>query len=231
MVQVYDEQTETNGYHVNNDPPESLFDAPDFATFLKKNISNQSREYERKAQMFMKTFMIASLNNRQYADAAAFIKFGPGFSRASGELCDANKSAREFVDMLTAPSNPYILFGMMALPLVSQLFRNHEPEMQNVKMSWRNRRNMKKTRQDLGVKVPKPPAKELFTLKFGKRRIPIKLGIRLPKINGFVRIPTQHPQELVTEIFSDPEVIKALQKMGIYAQRPEHQSDDAEENG
>jgi hypothetical protein len=203
---------------------EDLFGAPDFTTFIKKPVSARSREYQRKVQSMMKSAVIGAVNMQDYPDAATFLKYGPAFARASGELADSNAKTREIIDMLTAPDSPVLVFAAAAIPMVAQLWRNHEPTVEhivdNVKKTRRQRREAKRN----GVRIPKPEAREVANLKILGRRIPIK--IRLPKVKFSIvgrvlHARAQHPQVLVNEVFSDPKVVKALRDIGAFPEAPE----------
>jgi hypothetical protein len=241
MMKVYDTSTEednTNGYHTESEDEEevdysALFGAPDFATFIKKSTSRRSKEYELKTASVMKAGLIASVNNKNYADAAAFLKHGPGFSKAAGEFADANDKARALIDMLTAPSNPAMLFVMTGLPLIAQLLRNHEPEVEHAQKDWRAKRQAKKNAKKMGIKIPKESARVVGAIKipFVKKSIPIR--VRVPKIKfktivAAFKVESKEPNALINEVFQDPKVIEALHKIGIYpeAPEPEYESSD-----
>jgi hypothetical protein len=208
-----------------------LFGAPDFATFIKTSQTKQGKTYEAKVASMMKAGMIGSINNEQFADAAAFIKHGPGFSRAAGQLADISERTRALIDMLATPSNPYALFVMTAMPLLSQLLRNHEPDIQTAKTNWRARRMQRKNAKRQGLTIKSPRMKS-FTIKLGKLRIPINIHVPSVKLNmifsGF-KASTSPPGILVNEVFSDPAVIRALQRMGVYPSAPEEETQHAED--
>lgn len=230
-MKVYGSDTDTpvNGYNpsVDDDEPEEqesydyskLFDAPNYADFLKSAPNSHAKQYEKKVQSMMKVGMVASLNNGNWADAATFIKHGPGVATAAGNLAAESKRVAQIIDMLTAPDSPALMFAMVALPMASQILRNHEPEVKQVSATWRERRAARKQAKLSQVKSPAPP----ITVKIFKRevKIPIRIRVKLPNLRqtlGAVMAPAQPPGALCEEVFNDASVVKALHKMGLYPQ-------------
>lgn len=231
MVQLYDDDTdiideepeESNGHHEEPDYAQ-IFGAPDYASFIKTPVGQKSRAYERKLQSMVKAGVIGTINAKAYPDAAALLKYGPGFCRAGGELASHDAKAGAIIDMLTAPSNPYALFAVAALPLVGQLLRNHNAEVETAKMNWRTKRAQRKAAKQAGLHIPRPERKPAFTIKLGKLHIPVK--VRIPsvlktfRLSLFMNAQTKHPNALVEEVFSDPKVIEALRRMGARPEPP-----------
>ncbi len=165
--------------------------------------------------------MVMSINNHQWPDAATFLKHGPGFAKAAGNLAAEDARAAQVVDMLTAPDSPYLMFAMVAIPMVAQLVRNHQPELIDASLTFKERRAERKQAKAAGLKpkTAKPP----ITVHVFKRefKIPIRLRLRMPNLKGAFKAflaPTQHPNQIAQEVFTDPGVIKALHKMGVYPQ-------------
>jgi hypothetical protein len=201
-----------------------LFGAPDFASFIKKPVSQRSRQYERKVQSFMKAGVVGAINMQDFPDAAAFLKYGPAFARASGELADSNAKTREMIDMLAAPSSPVAMFLAAGIPLLAQLWRNHEPQVQQISQNVKTTRAQRRAAKKAGVKFARPGMREVGNVKIFGKRIPIK--VRLPKIRVSVfgkmlHARAQHPQVLVHEVFADPKVIKALRDLGVFPEAPD----------
>jgi hypothetical protein len=196
-----------------------LFDAPSYSDFIKTAPNSTARSYERRVQSMMKAGMVASLNNQNWADAATFLKHGPGFAKAAGNLAAEDARARGILDMLTAPDSAYVMFFMVGIPLVAQLARNHQPDFDKAGETFRERRVERKRRKIAGEKphTSTPP----ITIHIFKRevKLPIRLRIKLPNLkNSFKAFlaPTQHPNAIASEVFNDPAVVKSLHKMGIY---------------
>lgn len=197
----------------------ALFDAPSYSEFIKTAPNSKARSYERRVQSMMKAGMVMSLNNHQWPDAATFLKHGPGFAKAAGNLAAEDARAAQIVDMLTAPDSPYIMFAMVALPMIAQLTRNHQPDIRQAGATFRERRAERKQAKLSGAKprAATPP----ITIHVFKRefKIPIRLRVKLPNFkNAFKAFlaPTQYPDEIAAEVFNDESVRKALHKMGIY---------------
>lgn len=189
-----------------------LFAAPDLSQFVKTAKTATAREYEKKTAAFLKAGMIGAINAGQFPDAAALIKFGPGFSAATGALADADDRAKGVIDFLTTPANPYALFMITALPLVSQLWRNHERELAAGRDAVRSRKERKAQRQAERESQPKAT----IHLPFGKT---LTVGIRarfpIKRIFASLRTQTTDPRDLTVTVFSDPKIVDYLRKQGI----------------
>ena len=197
----------------------TLFDAQSYSEFIKTAPNSKARSYERRVQSMMKAGLVMSLNNHQWPDAATFLKHGPGFAKAAGNLAAEDARAAQIVEMLTAPDSPYIMFAMVALPFIAQLARNHQPDIRQAGATWKERRAERKQAKLAGAKprVSAPPITvHLFRREF---KIPIRFRLKLPNLKNIFKAflaPTQYPDEITAEVFNDVSVIKALHKMGIY---------------
>jgi hypothetical protein len=207
----------------------TLFNAPSYSEFIKTAPNSKARSYERRVQSMMKAGMVMSLNNHQWPDAATFLKHGPGFAKAAGNLAAEDARAAAIVDMLTAPESPYLMFFMVAIPMISQLARNHQPDIQKAGTTFKERRAERKQLRLSGAKtrpVSPPVTVHLFKREF---KLPIRFRLKLPSIKNVFKAflsPTQYPNEIAQEVFNDPSVIKALHKMGIYPREEAHASQD-----
>jgi hypothetical protein len=190
-----------------------LFNAPDYTTFIKPSQSRVATAYRKRANSLLKAGFITSLNAGQYHDAAAFLEHGPAFAAATGQLADHDAKVRGIIDMLTTPTNPYGMFVLTTIPLIAQLFRNHEQEVRQVPATWRERRAMRKaTRLAEDTQPPR------FTLKILGRTIPVRFRVRVKIVGalfkGF-RTQTVDPDQLTRKVFSDPDLLKAMERAGI----------------
>jgi hypothetical protein len=225
-----DEQTEDE-FEGSEFDYSQLFDAPNYSDFIKTAPNSKARSYERRVQSMMKAGMVMSINNHSWPDAATFLKHGPGFAKAAGNLAAEDERAARMVDMLTAPDSPYVMFVMVAIPMIAQLARNHQADIVQASETRKERRAARKEAKAAGVKPPKPPFKPVV-FHVGKRefKLPIRIRLRLPNLRKTFQAflaPTQYPQEVANEVFSDPAVIKALHKMGIYPREaPDNGTDD-----
>lgn len=225
MVKVYGSDSDTepsaNGSAPDGEEPEeeykydTLFDAPNFADFITIKPNSRARSYEKRVQSMMKAGLVMSMNAKQYPDAATFLKHGPGFAKAAGNLAAENPRAAGIIDMLTSPESPALMFALVAIPLVAQLARNHQEDFRN--LNWRERRAARKQAKLSGAVPTKPP----ITVHLGKRafKIPIRFRFRMPNVKKMFSAflaPTQHPGEIAQEVFSDETVVKALHKMGLF---------------
>jgi hypothetical protein len=237
-----------NGYAPPIDPDEqdqefegseydfsTLFNAPSYSEFIKTRDTAKARSYERRVQSMMKAGMVMSLNAHNWPDAATFIKHGPGFAKAAGNLADADPRAANLIDMLTAPDSPVLMFAMVALPMLAQLTRNHQSGIVEAQMTWRERRAERKQAKLQGIKPNREPIKPLY-IKLGKKRtikLPIRFRIKLPQFRNMLRsflAPTQYPGEIAQEVFTDASVVRALHKMGIFPRGEPAEDDDDDES-
>lgn len=176
------------------DPDDSLVDeSPDepSATFISdKARSVKSRRYEKKMRgLFNTGFRAAISNPATVSDAAAIMMHAEPISRAWGDLADESAGIARAIDYITdGTENPYATAVITTMPLILQMLRNHEPQLEV---------------KERGIKIP-----------FGKRkgeRITLKFGV---KLRG-VRNMTNDPEELATYVFNHPSVIRALEKQGL----------------
>lgn len=207
---------------------EALFDVPDFATLIRGTRSSTAREYETRVKSAFKTVAINALRHNNLADAAAVFEYGPAFSAAAGDLSDKSEKTRQMIDILTSPENPYVALVMIALPFAAQLFRNHQPVIQQVTATRKQMRKLRKLqRQDpegfakAYPNFPPPETREPknveVKLPFG-RKLSFRVALKINPIRvlGFAyHTQTHDPDELVNRVFSDPKLIAALKKQRI----------------
>jgi len=217
-MDILDEETEdfiesdSNGHKEAPDYSD-LFKAPDFSDFVKKTETAVAKEYKTKTRSFLKYVLMGAVQNNDLPDAAAIIKHGNAFANATGTLADENEMVRKAIDIIASPANPYMAFAIAAMPLISQIFRNHEQEIKTIPDNIRSKRERRKLAKEQGIKRGKPT----LNLKIFGRTIKIGLGLRFP-VGRFMLAVTsqsQEPQAVVYEVFSDVKVIRALEKQGI----------------
>lgn len=205
----------------------NLFDAPAYASFIKTKPNSKAKSYEARTASMMRALMLASLNNQQYPDAATFLKYGPGFSKAAGNLAAEDARVAGIIEMLTAPDSPYVMFALCAVPMISQLFRNHQAEVAEAAANVKKTRAEKKRARQAGVQPPKQPP---ITVHIFRRevKLPIRVKFRMPKLQGALKAfmgTTQHPSHIAAEVFNDPAVVRAIHEMGLIPRQPEGQSE------
>jgi uncharacterized protein (DUF58 family) len=105
------------------------------------------------------------------------------------------------------------MFVLATIPLVSQFMRNHETQLEQVPearaQAKRQRRAMRQAR-----KAEEPR----FTIKFLRWSLPVHWHpkkIKWRSVFAGFRSQTLEPEALTVDVFSDPDVLKALEKMGI----------------
>lgn len=208
----------------------NLFDAPDYSSFIKTKPNSKAKSYEARVASLMKAGLIGSLNAQHYPDAATFLKHGPGFSKAAGNLAAENPQFAAMVEMLTAPESPVVMFALAAIPLFSQLWRNHQSEVSEATSSFKDRRAQRKAEKKAGVKQPATVKPLKFKLFKREWTIPIRVRIKLPNLKNVFKAflaPTQHPSQITNEVLGDPRVQAELRKMGIYPQSGRRNADAA----
>jgi hypothetical protein len=198
-----------------------LFNAPNYADFIKVPTSGKAKDYEKKTAALLKGWFWSSVHSQQMPDAATILERGPSFSVAAGKLAASNDKVAKMLDLITAPESPAVIFVAAAIPFIAQIFRNHEPELAQVPAGFRERRAARKARKEGNIPSDLPPKKPLFTIKLLGRKFDVGVRLNFRKVGlGFLvgpaRAQTSHPGVLVQRVFSDERVQKALEKEGIF---------------
>jgi hypothetical protein len=192
----------------------ALFDAPDFSSLIRGRRRTGAREYEVKVKSALKSAAIGCMRAGDLPDAAAIFHYGPGFASATGDLCAVNDRAKNLVDILTAPDNPYVTFAFAAVPFAAQVFRNHERQLEAIPQARKQARERRKLRRQ------QEDTRKVATLHIPllRREIKVRIGLRVNPFRGLRQgftASSRPPAELVTFVFSDPELREALAKQGI----------------
>jgi hypothetical protein len=202
---------------------DALINAPDYSTIIKGSRSATAREYETKVKSVLKSGALGALRKGNLPDSAAIFRHGPSLAAAVGDLAEVSEQTRRMVDLATAPENPYVMLFIAGGTLLAQLFRNHQPEIQEVA---RTRRAMKKYRKEHPEEFAEyeRSAKEADKRKNVEIRLPLgrrmsfRLGFKINPLKGIrfaFRTQTRAPADLVTMVFSDKKLVAALKKQGI----------------
>jgi len=173
--------------------------------FVAGNYRNPvARRYEKKVKAILNVvFRQTVANESTVPDAAAILMYGPQFCEKAGDLANHDPRARKAIDMITEGSeNPYLAFALAAMPLALQVYRNHEQSLnpKGVVEGVRKRRETAKQRDARRIKIP-----------FTKRYISFRWQLTLPSVHNL----TNEPRALVSHVFSDPNILLAMQKAGI----------------
>jgi hypothetical protein len=219
---AYDEP-EHNGYRVKSDSDgtdyTAILEAPDYATLIKIPKTAVAREYEKRVNSMLKAGVFGLINSGNFQDAAALLHYGPGFSAASGDLASANDTAKHVLDLATSPNSPVLVFAATVLPLIAQLLRNHETQLQEVPSSWRENRASRKRARAARKANPEPPAEPKFYIHLPMgRRIGVRFNLKVPVITNILKgfqAQTHDPAALTYRVFSDDKLNAALSKQGI----------------
>jgi len=163
----------------------------------EKKRPKTAQDYEAKIASALHTAMKSTAESEAtVADAAAIIRYGPKLAEKAGDLANHDPRVRKAIDLITAPDNPYLAMAMAAIPLVVQIARNHETKA-DTEVSSRELRIP-------FLKSKKNPEGRKFRLRFGIR-------VR----NKWLRSMTEDPRILARDVFSDPEIKKALEDRDI----------------
>lgn len=155
--------------------------------------TQRAKDYEEKIEGLLNVAMRTCAGNpATVADAATILVHGPVLASKTGDLADADPRVRHAIDLITAGSeNPYVALALAALPLATQLLRNHEAA------------DLNGTRK-VQLKIP-------FTR--GKRTIGINLRFKLR--NPFLRSMTVEPRQISQAAFGNPAIAEALKAQGV----------------
>lgn len=184
-----------------------ILDAPEVASFLKTTETPRAKEYRNKTNSLLNTVLQARLGSPNgLADVSAILQRGPATAIHAGTFADNNESFRRMLDVITAPDNPAVAFAVTAIPLVMQVLRNHEADIQDVKARRAARRRMSKDERKT-AKAAKPRVEFKFMGRTWKMPFTFKVNI-----GNMLRMNTVPPDYLVSSVIGDPKVRAELSK-------------------
>lgn len=207
---------DVNGHDSDGDAENVILTAPDFSTFVKSSRTANAKAYERKVQSALKTGFYGALKSGQLPDAATILYYGPNLAQSAGDLADKDERIARGIDMLTAPDNPYVALGLAALAIIGQFARNHEDTLSAIPQAMKEGKRERKARRAAEKENPSGRHLEL-KLPFGRTaRIGLRFRLRaFRKLGLAFKLRSHDPAQLVTEVFSDEKLLKALAKEGI----------------
>lgn len=172
------------------------FNKPSIVTD-KQSRSERARAYEEKTAGLLNLFMrMTAANEATVCDAAAIIEHGPAFASKMGDLAAHDQRVRHGIDIITSGTeNPYAAVALAALPLLSQIIRNHETE----------------TAKPFEIRIP-------FTKRTFKPKIKVKLNVPV------LRALTVAPRQLIERVFGDADNKATLVNAGIDVALPEYRN-------
>lgn len=184
-----------------------ILDAPEITSFLKRAETPRAKDYRDKVNSVLNTVLQFRLGDPNgLADVSAILQRGPATSLRAGALADENETFRKALDMLTAPDNPAVMFALTAVPLIMQIFRNHEGELKEVRENVAAKRRMTKDERK-AAKANKPRVE----FKFMGRTWKMPFRFRL-NLGSALRVNTVHPDILVSSVIGDPKIRAELTK-------------------
>lgn len=183
----------------------------DIADFIKRPKTSTAREYEKKTEAALNSVMrFLAQNPKTVPDAATIIAYGDNFAAAVGEVAEISSSTRRMMDLVLSPESPWLALAIAGIPMATQLMRNHEPGIQQVRTNLKNRpsrADRKAARQESKATRPK------ITLNLLGRQVRITVPFRFKF--SFVMSQTVEPDKLADAVFKNEQVVKALKKRGI----------------
>jgi hypothetical protein len=195
----------------------AIFGAPDLTLLIggaKRSRTATARRYEQQSNSLLKALTIGALNTGNFADAATYLWHGPAFSTAIGVLAEQDTRARKALDMLTAPANPWAMFFITAIPMISQIARNHETAVKGIPKTWKNRKQRRAEKA-----ATEPPPRFTLHLPFGRTiKLRFSMHLNAAKMLAGFRSQTHDPNDLAATVFGDSRVQDALRKIGVNIQ-------------
>ena len=201
----------------SSQPEFTLFDAPDYALFIRHHRTDRGKEYEQKVASMLKATALASFRNGNVVDGCAVLHYGPAFAKKCGDLTDVSPGAAQAIDLLAVPDNPWVGFGLIAIPFMLQLFRNHQQQAQIVGQTFRERRAERKRAKAEGLTSSRQKRGRPVTLRFPfGRKLTFHIALPAPAfMANIMYAQTREPRDLARQVLSDERLVKALAKEGI----------------
>jgi len=183
---------------------EGEYDEPESEFVQSVTRGRIAKQYEKKIKTVLNTiFRQTVAHQAAIPDAAAILMYGPAFSEKWGDLAEADKRVRKGIDMvLEGAENPYLAAAIATMPLILQLYRNHEDALspKGAVEAIRKSRAQAKQREPKRLRIP-----------FTKRYIEFRFRFRVPAVQNM----TNDPDQLAAYVFNNADIIAAMRKAGI----------------
>lgn len=170
----------------------------------KRKRAPGALQYENKVNDILTMGVVVTAGREgTVTDAAAILLHGDAVATAFGDLAAENDNTARVIDFLHGGTgNAASAAVMAALPLILQIVRNHEPQLETM-----SRINIPFTRKKIGFNVPS--------------RVKIKISNN-PILGGF----TNEPDRVYSAAFSQKVVddLKTNLKVNVAAYRPRHRA-------
>jgi hypothetical protein len=184
-----------------------ILDAPEIASFLKKTETPRAKEYRDKVNSLLSTAVQMRLGDPNgLADVSAILQRGPVTAIRAGALADDNENFRKALDVITAPDNPAVMFALTVVPLVMQLFRNHEGQLQDVRTAHAAKKKLTPDEKK-AAKAARPRVE--FRALGRTWRLPFRFKFNLGSI---LKMNTYPPDMLTASVIGDPKIRTELTK-------------------
>jgi hypothetical protein len=180
------------------------YDEPE-PTFVQSTTRGPvAKKYEKKIKTVLNTIFRQTVSHQAAVpDAAAILMYGPQFSEKWGDLAAHDARVRRAIDMvLEGAENPYLAAMMATMPLLLQVYRNHEETLspKGAVEAIRKSRADAKQREPKRLRIP-----------FTKRYLEFRFRLRVPAVQNM----TNDPQQLAAYVFNNEDIIRAMRKAGI----------------
>jgi hypothetical protein len=195
----------------------TIFDAPDFTSYIKHRSSARAKETEKKINSVVKAGIQMFLAKDNLADAAALFEYGPRLAKATGDFTDVSETAYKIIEYASAPNSPALIFGTALASLAGQFYRNHELQAAAVKQGYREGRRARKEAKARGIKPVKTQGRPV-TIRLFRRQITfhVRFQFRPLRLAGqLIQANTRPPETLVDRVFSNEKLRLELKKQGF----------------
>jgi hypothetical protein len=191
-----------------------ILNAPDFASFVKRAKNARVREYEKRTASALKAIALGAMQADDFPDAATVLWFGPGVATATGFVADASPRARAILDVLTAPNSPWVALALSVMPMFAQIARNHEAEIEKIPARLNMSRKARSMRKVQKAQAEAAPPR--FTIKLGKRRIPVRFQFNPARLfTAGIKAQTVDPVVVTSRVFTDETLLAELRRLGF----------------
>jgi hypothetical protein len=180
------------------------YDEPEPEFVQSTTRGRTAKQYEKKIKTVLNTiFRQTVAHQAAVPDAAAILMYGPAFAEKWGDLAETDKRVRRGIDMvLEGTENPYLAAAIATMPLVLQVYRNHEEALSPSGAV----QAIKKSRAQAKEREPKR-----FRIPFTKKYLEFRFRLRVPAVQNM----TNDPDQLAAYVFNNADIIEALKKAGI----------------
>jgi hypothetical protein len=189
-----------------------ILTAPDMATFLRDAQTPGAKENAARARMLLKPLTLEVIRAGNLSDGAVLLSKGPALADSIGNVADQSPTVAKTLEFLTSPGSAWVGLAMVALAMTAQFARNHEPEIQTAGKTFREQWRTRKARRAARADMPERKPAFVIRLPLGRK---IRVYVPHLHVSFALRMQTVDPRVLNYQVYSDPTLLKALEKQGI----------------